>query len=205
MAGIDCFSQLSHAVEMAVTPMLPRSPNRHGPTNWLDCHQPDEPFFERDRLAECGNAWENTVLGGLQNLFGSTVARYGLVTRKWPTITDPAKGFELPIRGKPKKWTTIYFVPMSHIQKLFTDQFWSDEGIGRYGAGAVKSENTYGWRAFNAGEVTSDFDEGISWGDSSRGREADSKGKIKQPPVDDPAEDPSFDPFSFIDWTAGQG
>jgi hypothetical protein len=203
--GVNRFLQLSHAIEMAVTPMLPQSPNRHGPTNWKDRHHPDEPFFERDRLAECGNAWENTVLGGLQNGFGSTVIRYGLVTRKWPTITDPAQGFELPIRGKPKKWTSLYFVPMSHIQKLFTDQFWSHEGIGRYGAGAVKSKRIYGWRAFNEGEVTSDSDEGISWGDSSREREADPDGKIKQPPFKDPAEDTSVDPFQFIDWTGGQG
>ena len=193
--------------------MLPRSPHRHGPKDWKDHHQPDEPFFERDRLAECGNAWENTVLGGLQSNFGSVIARYGLATRKWPTITDPEKGVELPIRGKPKKWTTQYFVPMSHIQKLFTDQFWSHEGIGRYGAGELKSKHIYGWRMFNEGEVTSDFDEGISWGDSSRDREADLDGKIKQPAVEDlaedppfaPAEDPSFDPFQFIDWSADAG
>lgn len=184
--------------------MLPRSPNRHGPRNWEPRHQPDEPFFERDRLAECGNAWENTVLGGLQNLFASTVARYGLVTRKWPTITDPAPGFELPIREKPKKWTTLYFVPMSHIQKLFTDQFWSPEGVGRYGAAAVKSKHTYGWRAFNEGEVTSALDEGISWDNSSRQREADAVGKIIQPPVQESAQGASLDPFEFIDWTAGE-
>ena len=169
---------------MAVTPMLPRPPSQHAPPDWDDCYQPDEPFFERDRLAECGNAWENTVLGGLQTLCGSEVARYGLCTEKWPSLVEPTRLSRLPVRGKPKIWTTVYFVPMAHIQNLFTDRFWSHEGIGRYGAGEVKSKKTYGWRTFNQGEVTSDFDGGISWGDSSREREADSTGKIKQPAVE---------------------
>lgn len=167
--------------------MLPRSPNRHGPKNWRDRHNPEEPFFERDRLAECGNAWENTVLGGIQSIFDSEIARYGVSTRKWPTKLNPGKGVHIPVRGKPKKWTTIYFVPMSHIQRLFTDEFWSHEGIGRHGAQELKSKKTHGWRSYNKGEVTSDFDEGISWGDSSRDREADSEGKIIQPAVEDPA------------------
>ncbi len=196
--SVNDLLQLAHVVENAVNPMLPRSPSRQDPNDWDDSHYPDEPFFERDRIAECGHAWESCVLGGRTYFWGDAEFPYGLVMAKWPDLEFRS---ELPTRAKPKRWSTVYFLSVEYIQALFTDKFWSNEGIGRYGAGEVKFKKTYGWREYNQGDVNSDDDEGISWGDSSRGRVPDSDGVIR------PAGfvDPSYDPFQFIDWTAGDG
>ncbi|KAI9880103.1 MAG: hypothetical protein M1830_005348 [Pleopsidium flavum] len=188
--------ELAHAVEGAVTPMLPRSPTRQGPPIFVLSEFPDEPFFERDRLAECGHAWDSCVIGGRPCMWGDEFPA-GYAIGKWPGIDFRD---DLPVRAKAKRWTTVYFVPMEHIQALFTNKFWSDEGIGRYGAGEVIAKKTFGWREYNTGDVVSDDDEGISWGDSSRGRIPDSDGVIRHAAY----ADPSFDPFQWIEFGAGE-
>ena len=129
---------------------------------------------------------------------------------KWPDLEDPPEGFELPVRAKAKRWSTIYFVPMSYIQRLFANEFWTEEGIGRHGAGEVKPKKTLGWRRYNTGDVVSDSDEGISWGNSSRGRVPDVDGVIRVSVGSSSrlsSLDPSQfkEPFEFGDWTTAEG
>lgn len=123
--SVNDLLQLAHVVENAVNPMLPRSPSRQDPNDWDDSHYPDEPFFERDRIAECGHAWESCVLGGRTYFWGDAEFPYGLVMAKWPDLEFRS---ELPTRAKPKRWSTVYFLSVEYIQALFTDKFGRTRG-----------------------------------------------------------------------------
>lgn len=162
--------------------MLPPSPSWRTPSDYRLSHWPDEPFFERDRLAECGFAWESCVIGGRTASFGSVTVRFGLGIQKWPALSNEGN---YPERAKPKLWSTTYFTRMTHVQKLCTAAFWSAAGIDRYGAEALKPDKFLGYRVYNPGEAVSRSDGGISWGDSSWERDDDSDGIVRPEPSGD--------------------
>ena len=89
-----------------------------------------EPFFDDDRVAELGLAWEQTVFGGRVVPLGDLDARNPLGLIKWPTAW-PEEHPDLRLeRGLPKKKSTVYFVPMTFIANVQRNAFWATTDDG---------------------------------------------------------------------------
>lgn len=171
--GIALVHELGHAAHNAHTAMN-GPPNPEGTYNheqWVH-----EAFFESDALAEAGHAWEQNVLNGTQTPFYMNAeCKFGLQFEKWPALLDyPAS---IPKRRKRKRWTTVYALPMRFVQKALTDGHWAD--VSRFGASVVRAPKGVGWRLWlKRRQAVADEDEGVSWDNSSRQRDADSEGVV---------------------------
>ncbi|KAI9844384.1 MAG: hypothetical protein M1830_007606, partial [Pleopsidium flavum] len=87
-----------------------------------------EPFFEDQRLAELGHAWEQAVFGGRPSFLGPTDARNPLIFAKWPTAFREAHPDLNLERRLPKKTHTFYFIPMTFLAKIQQQGFWAGSG-----------------------------------------------------------------------------
>ncbi len=142
-----------------------------------------EPFFYDQRRAEVGHAWESVVLGGrIFPFLNAYDSRFGMCVEKWPDLDEkymvvrPNKP-PIPISRKPpKKWTTMYAMPMPFVQSLFTQAFW-DREVGVCGLKALRFEKRLGLRIRNW-DWTGDSD-GVPTDDSSRCRWPDEDGIVR--------------------------
>ena len=180
-----------------------------------------EPFFEDQRRAEVGHAWETVVVGGKLTdvTYGENSVEYGLFLEKWPDVDDyfirlpinepplisfqgrglvvPPRTHIVPVRRrKAKKWTSLYGVPMAFIQQLFTKRFW-EERIPKEGLQALRFKKTLGVRTRNF-EWEEGEEPGIASDDSSWGRWPDVDGVIRtgQPKMASPVLE------EFDDWAS---
>ena len=190
--------EIAHALRNARVAPAPPDNTVHPPRVMQDY----EPFFEDQRRAEVGHAWESVVIGGklIDLSQGPHSVAYGLYMEKWPDIDDTF--IKLPIdesplitfqgrglvaaprthivavrRRKPKKWNTIYGIPLSFIQQLFTRRFW-EERVPKEGLQAFRFEKRLGVRTPNY-EWLPGEDPGIPNDDSSWGRWPDENGVIR--------------------------
>ena len=182
--GITLTHEVAHAAHNARTAML-GPPHRNG--NYRDEQWVVEAFFENDILAEAGHAWEQNVLNGSQvPFYNNPECKFGIQFEKWPGLHDVPP--DVPTRRKPKGWTTVYAMPMRFVQAAFTEEHW--ESVRKYGVMQVRAPKELGWRLrLDAQYAVDDADEGISWDNSSRGREADEDGVVwptkgSQEPID---------------------
>ncbi|KAI4125121.1 MAG: hypothetical protein LQ347_005481 [Umbilicaria vellea] len=141
-----------------------------------------EPFFEDQRQAELGFAWEQSVLNGQmaptadhKTYTHDTI--YGLQFNRWPEQWYdhntamfekwPLDEDDDPVRATSRRhWTTRYPVAMDYIQSLVLRRTW--EEIARDGAERLKMPKKYGlregWTGWNAWQhaassgYTSQFD-----------------------------------------------
>ncbi|KAA6408669.1 MAG: hypothetical protein FRX48_07751 [Lasallia pustulata] len=182
-----------------------------------------EPFFEDQRRAEVGHAWESMVIGGklIDLSEGEHSVAYGLYIEKWPNIDDTfiklpiqeprliafqGRGLVVPPRThivavrrrRPKKWTTIYCIPMAFIQQLFIRRFW-EERVAKEGPKALRFEKRLGVRTANY-EWEPGEDPGMRTDDSSWERWPDVNGVIRigQPRLASPV----VEEFGEDDWTS---
>lgn len=145
-----------------------------------------EPFFYDHRRAEVGHAWESVVLGGrifpFLNAFDS---RFGMCIEKWPDLDEKymvvrpsqAGSAVIPLSRKPpKKWSTMYTIPMPFVQALFTQDFWHRQ-VKVFGVTALRFEKTLGLRLRNWDWVGGD--DGFPASDSSRDRWPDAEGIVR--------------------------
>lgn len=182
-----------------------------------------EPFFEDQRKSEVGHAWETVVIGGklIDLSQGQWSAAYGLYLEKWPDIDDTF--ISLPIdeprlisfqgpglvhqprthivpirRRKPKKWNTIYGIPLAFIQEVFSRRFW-EERVPKEGMQAFRFQKRLGVRTPNY-EWQPGEDSGIPDDDSSWERWPDVKGvtRIGQPKL----PSPEVEDFGEDDWAS---
>ncbi|KAI9832764.1 MAG: hypothetical protein M1819_003984 [Sarea resinae] len=92
-----------------------------------------EPFFEDDRQAEVGFAFEQTLFGGcIDPIEADAGATWGLSIEKFPSlvtkkhaINDDPVVHHWPERRGPKAFSTRYLVRMEYVQSLFMTEFWS--------------------------------------------------------------------------------
>ncbi len=87
-----------------------------------------EPFFQDQRLAELGHAWEQAVFGGRPAFLGPTDARNPLIFAKWPTAFKEAHPEVNLERRLPKRTHTFYFIPMTFLAKIQQQGFWAGAG-----------------------------------------------------------------------------
>lgn len=211
--------EIAHALRNARVP--PPPPDRTVKPPRLT--QDYEPFFEDQRRAEVGHAWESVVIGGklIDLSQGPRSVAYGLYTEKWPNTDDTfiklpinepplisfqGRGLIVPPRThivgvrrrKPKKWNTIYAVPLAFIQQLFIRRFW-EERVRKEGLQALRFEKRLGVRTLNY-EWQPDEDAGIASDDSSWGRWPDVNGVIRigQPKLASPV----LEEFGDDDWAS---
>ncbi|MCJ1305706.1 hypothetical protein MMC08_008522 [Hypocenomyce scalaris] len=190
--------EIAHALRNARVPPPPPDTMFDPPRNTQDY----EPFFEDQRRAEVGHAWESVVEGGRLLLFPEEQrpGAYGLYTEKWPDIDDffmqlpldesplirfqdtglivPPRTHIVPVRRRqPQKWTTVYGVPMTFVQQLFTRRFW-EERVPKEGLQALRFNKRLGVRTRNY-EWEQGEDVGVKSDDSSWGRWPDFDGVIR--------------------------
>jgi len=79
-------------------------------------------------------------------------------------------------RKPPKKWSTIYTIPMPFVQALFTQDFWNRQ-VRVFGVTALRFEKTLGLRLRNWDWVGSH--DGFHTDDSSRDRWPDDEGIVR--------------------------
>lgn len=145
-----------------------------------------EPFFHDHRRAEVGHAWESVILGGrIFPFLNAYDSRFGMCIEKWPDLDekymvvrrDQPGSATIPLSRKPpKKWSTMYTIPMPFVQSLFTQDFWNRQ-VKLFGFTALRFEKTLGLRLRNwdwAGD-----DDGFCTGDSSRDRWPDDDGIVR--------------------------
>lgn len=145
-----------------------------------------EPFFYDHRRAEVGHAWESVVLGGrifpFLNAFDS---RFGMCLEKWPDLEEkymvvrPDQPGCPPIplsRAPPKKWSTMYTIPMPFVQAMFTEDFWNRQ-VRIFGVNALRFEKTLGLRLRNWDWPGGD--DGFRIDDSSKDRWPDEEGIVR--------------------------
>ncbi|MCJ1300187.1 hypothetical protein MMC08_002982 [Hypocenomyce scalaris] len=119
---------------------------------------PTDPFFEDDRQAELGFAWEQCVLNGPMhsvNRKDDENANWGLQFFRWPTAysyRDEDYVYKYPLEGDDprilrtsrRSWATRYLVTMDYIQALVWVREWAE--IARYGPLRLKMPKKYGLR-----------------------------------------------------------
>lgn len=83
----------------------------------------NEPYFENDRLAELGCAWEQAVFGGRPQMVRGSDARHPLVFAKW---SDAWRSEYAPWSGRrpPKKTHMFYWVGMRYVQNILSADWW---------------------------------------------------------------------------------
>ncbi|KAI9880102.1 MAG: hypothetical protein M1830_005347 [Pleopsidium flavum] len=147
-----------------------------------------EPFFYDQRRAEVGHAWESVTLGGrIFPFLNAYNSRYGMCIEKWPDLDEKYMIVRPPLPGSwaapiavsrkpPKKWSTIYTIPMPFVQSLFMQKFW-DQDVKVFGVKGLRFEKRLGLRMRNWDwQGGSD---GFRTDDSSRGRWPDEEGIVR--------------------------
>ena len=112
--------EIVHALNYAIDTALLRRIELKVATKSTDPIESNEPFWEDQRLAELGAAWESEVFGGKiveQELEPDTP----WFVCKWPGIRN--KG-GLPQTKGPKKSETWYFIDMHFIDSIQQRSFW---------------------------------------------------------------------------------
>ncbi|MCJ1361366.1 hypothetical protein MMC16_000465 [Acarospora aff. strigata] len=157
-----------------------------------------EPFFEGQRRAEMGYAWEQFVHGGrMSQVHQSRGSDCGLVFCTWPPgpevieVIGPfgkATGYGWNRRASRRVWNTDYLIPMSHIQKLHTRAFWQGD-FRRWGMLSLQIPKTIGLRWGNSSRIARygavgqpgghSGAESVSGG-SSRSWSADAEGRVRR-------------------------
>jgi len=145
-----------------------------------------EPFFYDQRRAEVGHAWESVILGGrIFPFLNAYDSRYGMCIEKWPDLDETymivrpnLPGWStIPVSRKPpKKWSTIYTMPMPFVQSLFTQKFWAVD-VRVFGVKALRFEKRLGLRMRNWDWVGGS--DGFRTDDSSRRRWPDEEGIVR--------------------------
>ena len=145
-----------------------------------------EPFFYDHRRAEVGHAWESVTLGGrIFPFLNAYDSRFGMCIEKWPDLDEKymvvrqknSGWATTPLSRKPpKKWSTIYTIPMPFVQALFTQDFWNRQ-VRVFGVTALRFEKTLGLRLRNWDWVGSH--DGFHTDDSSRDRWPDDEGIVR--------------------------
>lgn len=211
--------EIAHALRNARVGPPPPDQTFHPPRERQDY----EPFFEDQRKSEVGHAWETVVIGGrlIDLSRGQWSAAYGLYIEKWPDIDDTFLSLPIdeprlisfqgpglvhqprthivPIRRRtPKKWNTIYGVPLAFIQEVFSRRFW-EERVPKEGMQAFRFEKRIGVRTPNY-EWQQSEDAGIPDDDSSWERWPDVDGiiRIGQPKL----ASPEIEEYGEDDWAS---
>ena len=145
-----------------------------------------EPFFYDHRRAEVGHAWESVILGGrIFPFLNAYDNRFGMCIEKWPDLDEkymvirpnqPGRAMIPLSRKPPKKWSTIYTIPMPFVQALFTQDFWNRQ-VSIFGVQALRPEKTLGLRMRNWDWAGGD--DGFRTDDSSRDRWPDDEGMVR--------------------------
>lgn len=144
-----------------------------------------EPFFEDDRVAELGLAWEQAIFGGRVVALGDIDARNPLGLIKWPTAW-PEEHPEIRLeRRRPKKTSTVYFVPMTFIANTQRQAFWANMGDGD--SDRLRISKRHG-RQLTPGRPP--FDPTWASEDSSEGRHpGDARGRVMRDDLHDDWEE----------------
>lgn len=152
-----------------------------------------EPFFEDQRIAELGHAWEQAVFGGRPAFLGPTDACNPLIFGKWPTaFREPRPEFTLE-RRLPKKTHTFFFIPMNFVVTVQQQEFWQGPTDRR----TLKIPKRHGVQIPGEGP----FDPTWHSGDSSEGRHRGARhGKVTREDLDDNWEDLEEPPSVLFDW-----
>ena len=113
--------EIVHALNDAIdTPLLRRVQIKLA-SNSVKLVDSNEPFWEDQRLAELGAAWESEVFGG--TIREDPAGPEGpLLVCKWPGLENRGK---LPQTKGPKKMETRYFIDMHFIHDIQQRSFWN--------------------------------------------------------------------------------
>ncbi len=82
-----------------------------------------EPYFQDQRIAELGLAWEQAVFGGRVTMLSNIENPLGLV--KWPTAWKESQPEQMLQRRLPKRTCTVYLVPMIFASNIQQPAFWA--------------------------------------------------------------------------------
>ncbi len=125
--AVTLVHELAHALNTAVDIHLPRYRDEVVRTGTL-AHKTCEPWYEDQRLAEFGFAYENEVFGGIirtlptmnPNPRNSVDPSHPVFVQKWPGTESNNH----PKRIGSKKTMTMYLVPMHFIHNIQQQRFW---------------------------------------------------------------------------------
>ena len=153
-----------------------------------------EPFFDDQRLAEIGHAWEQAVFGGIVRCLGHEDARNPLAFCKWPNASPTGRSDIILERRLPKRLTTFYFLPMTFISSAQQADFWATAGD----SSKLRIPKRHGRQVKGWGP---DFDPDWVSEDSSEGRHPGGRlGRVNREDLADDWENVDEPAEEALDW-----